>query len=310
MVNRDPTREPTKWYGGDHVHLMGYVDGLNRLGVPCAFRPSWDARYDDCDIVHSFHVQECFPWAVEATKCVEEGKRLVVSAITHGHPARSEVERVVKAASRVLCYSLLEEEFYANLFPEESRDKFITVPLGVPSEIYDQSEPVSPTFSVFMAGRYCSVKNQLAVLQACKRLDVPVTFAGMMDNGAGEYLMKLRQEVGDWRGVRFLGTLKGEALWRRYRAAHVHAQPTQPWEPFGLCNLEALACGCNIVHTSRSWARDFFGQFGTVCEPDAEHLFTAIQTQLRLPRNHANWHPPTWQQASRALLPIYREALA
>jgi len=308
IVNRDPYKPPTKWDGGDMTHVWGYVHGLQKAGVRAKFIPYRDLDESTVDLIHLIHSQT--GWAREVAR--NTTKPLIVSAITQNLPelpTRGDVEAAVGRAHTVLCFSETEEEWYAAMFPELPREKFRSVPMGVPAEMYREHEAILATRSVFMAGRYHPKKNQLAVLRACKELGVPVTFAGFMDRDSMEYLKQMRQTMGDWSGARMLGILKGEDLWSRYRAAHVHAQPSQ-FESFGLSTWEALACGCNVVAPANGWGRPYFDEYGTTCGPDVQDVKRAIEYELRLPRNRHNFHPPTWEQASRALIPIYREALA
>ena len=97
-------------------------------------------------------------------------------------------------------------------------------------------------------------------------------------------------------------------MWRRFREAHVHCQPST-WEAFGLSTWEALACGCNIVATRQGFGSPWFGPYGSLCDPTEESVRVALQEELRRPRGWARFRPPTWQEASRSLIPIYREAL-
>ena len=304
ITNRNPWKLPTKWDGGDMTNALGYVRGLRALGVTADFVP-WDELDEkDYDLIHLFHTQ--FDWSREVVKRTR--KPLVVTAITQLSPETKDVAPVVKRAKAVLCYSRLEEEWYAERFPKQPREKFSTVPQGVDAGIYEGGRDVTPTFSVFMAGRYCPTKNQMAVLRACKQLGVPVTFAGMVDRESGSYLATLRKEVHIWKEARFFGMLKGEELWRRYRAAHVHVQPST-FESFGLCTWEALAAGCNVVAPARGFGRPFFEPHGTCTEPDQQAVLEAIQFELRQPRDRHKFRPPTWEQVSRNLIPVYREAM-
>ncbi len=307
LVNRNPYKAPTKWWGGDMENVLGYRDGLRALGMTAGFVPYDELDESQYDLLHLFHAQGNYPWTLEVAR--HTTKPLVVTAITQDLPSVPETTvEVFERASAILCYSYLEKEWYRDRFLHIPRERFITVPQDVPAGIYERSEAVTPTHSVFMAGRYSSVKNQLAVLQACKRLDVPVTFAGMMDEGQGDYLVRLREEAGEWRGVRFLGTLKGEALWRRFRAAHVHAQPST-FESFGRSTWNAVACGCNIVATENGFGRPIFEPLGSICKPDEESVRAAMERELRYPRNRHKHHPPTPIESARVLVPIYREAL-
>ncbi len=304
LVNRDPEAAVTRFDGGDLTNLYGYRDGLRALGVQADFVP-WDlldeTRYD---LIHLFHAQ--FPWSHAVAKSTT--KPLVVQAITQGDPGPAAVEAAVARAAAVLCYSRLEEDWYGARFPNLPRARFITVPQGVPPELYAQPELPRVDPSVLYAGRYCEIKNQLGVAWACKALDVPVTFCGFTDAGQGEYVRALRREAGSWRGMRFFGALKGTALWREYRRAHVHVQPSM-WESFGLATWEALAAGCNVVLTSRGFGAPLVAPHGTICEPDAESIRDAIRRELGRPRDWHRFRPPTWRGAARALLPVYRRAL-
>jgi glycosyltransferase involved in cell wall biosynthesis len=310
ITNRNPYKAPTRWDGGDMTNVRGYVEGLTALGVEAEFVPFDELDESQYDLIHLFHSQ--YEWSRQVASSTT--KPLVLTPITQFMPERGvaprvdEISPVVRRASAVLCYSPLEEDWYVERFPEIPRERFITAPQGVPSALYQDRKPVSPAFSVFMAARYCSTKNQLAVLRACRNLDVPVSFAGSVDPGQGDYIATLRREADTWRGARLFGLLKGGDLWRQYRQAHVHAQPST-WESFGLATWEALACGCNCVVTSNGFGRPVFEPHASLTGTSVEEVQRMIEYELRGPRDRHRFRPPTWEQASRALIPIYREVL-
>jgi glycosyltransferase involved in cell wall biosynthesis len=51
-----------------------------------------------------------------------------------------------------------------------------------------------------------------------------------------------------------------------YQGAKVHILPSW-FETTGLVSLEAALCGCNIVTTSRGYARDYFQNMAWYCDP-------------------------------------------
>ena len=306
LVNRDPTRPPTAWDGGDMTNVYGYRDGLRRAGWVAHFQPSWLQRFGGWDLVQLFHAQ--FPWIHGAVAALPEWTPLVVIPITHGRPEPEQVAPVVCRAQKILCYSQREVGFYRERFPELGSERFGIAPQGVPGALYRFAEGVEPECRVFMAARYSTSKNQTAVLRACMRLDVPVTFAGP-DNApdSQQILAHLRAIAGDWPGATFLPMLRGDDLWREYQRAWVHANASS-FEPFGLNSLEALACGCNIVHTAQGWGVEEFAGDGSLCDPqDVDSIADALEVELNRPRGWHRRRPPTWDEAVLQLLPLYQE---
>ncbi len=306
LVNRDPARPPTAWDGGDMTNVYGYRDGLRKAGLIAHFQPSWIHQVDGWDLVHIFHAQ--FSWIHEMVAALPAWTPLVVTPITHGYPEVEELAPVIPRAEKVLCYSQTEIDFYRERFPELGDARFGISPQGVPVSLYDFAETVDPERRIFVAARYTMTKNQAAILRACMHLDVPVTFAGP-DNAAdsAQILARLHEIAGDWKGATFLPMLRGADLWREYRRAWVHANASG-FEPFGLNSLEALASGCNIVHTSSGWGVEQFRSHGSLCSPhDLDSIIGALETELNRPRGWHRCRPQTWDEASFGLLTIYQE---
>jgi len=310
LTNRNP--QVYRWEGGDMSNLWGLLYGFRAAGVTAEFVPS-DADPPDCEAVLSFHTQ--FDWARSPAHW---GRPLIVIPITHGRPPREEVQEVVEATSLLLCYSEAEAQYYRDLFPEDSSEKFRVLPFGgqgVPASLYAEHEPVAyEPESIVMFGRYRPRKGQLQVLRVCTRLSVPVTFVGMLDaQDSGAYLAALRDEAGCWDKARFFSWMpQGEMLWRFLRRAHVHVNATlPPGEPFGLVSAEALAAGCNIVHTRQGWGSDLFAQYGTLCDPeDEQDIARAIMREMACTRDRHEFRPPTWDTAARDVLEAVEEALS
>ena len=308
FTNRNPYRPPVPGFGGDMVHIDGYRDSLKRMGIVADFRPTSFSDYGPWNVIHGFHTQWDWAWAVAAH---DRGTRpLVVSAITHGHPPAESVARMAVASDAILCYSKDEAAFYLDAIPGLPESKCRVVPMGVSEDIYHAPD-VDASHTVYMAGRYCGYKNQKIVLTACQRLDVPVVFSGPRDNLQHyHYKDELIAMCNGWNGATFLGLLRGDELWSQYRKAHVHVNASG-YEPYGIVTDEALASGCNIVHTQNSWVAERFAQHGSLCDPDDEDsVAAAIERELNAPRNRHGYHPPTWLEATLPLIPIYQELLA
>ena len=309
-LNRNPYHGPHPGFGGDLVQIEGYRSGLRRLGVVVDVRPSNYGEFDGYKIVHLHHTQ--YPWAHQQAAWCDGRLPVVCSTITHGHPDYSMIEPVVKVSDALVCYSRVEAAFYAERFPEK---QIYVVPMGVWPEVFRdpifEPEPRWDEPSVLMAGKFCAHKNQIAVLEACMKLDVPVTFCGFNEDPFyDEYPERLKDMADAYPKATVLGKLNGEALWNEYRTAHVHVCATR-FEPFGQVTLDALALGCNIVHPKESWSAEQFSTVGTICDSmSVESIKDSIDQELRRRRGWANVRPPTWTEAAKCMLSVYDEVLS
>jgi glycosyltransferase involved in cell wall biosynthesis len=306
--NRHPWSGAQPGFGGDMEQLFGGLRSLRRMGVKADFRGvQFHDDYENWDIVHLYHTQ--FPWVRDFGWRYLDKRPLVVTAVTHGYPPLEEWQQIVERARLLLVYSPEEGQFYADRLPACAQ-KIRLHPMGVLEEVYEVGKltDADNSPSVLCCGRYCDYKNQEMVLRACMKLDVPVAFAGPVDyQELVAYKERLMVVAGGWTGATFHGLVQGPDLWRLYQRAHVHVNAAR-FEPYGIVTTEAQALGCNIVHTQRSWAAGVFGTQGTLCDPyDLDSVTESIEQELRRPRGWAGIRPPTWQEASPALLGFYQE---
>ena len=310
MTNRDQWGGLQPGFGGDMTQIHGYRQGLRNLGIYADLRGPDFADFAGYHLIHLHHVQ--FEWAWQAAEHDFGGGPVLLSTITHKLPERDlpkwYIERAVNPAQHLICYSRQEAAFYADLFPEK---RIHVVPMGVDARLFAPRPPVEQGDpSVFMAGKLCDYKNQLSVLKACKLLDLPVAFAGFNEDPVEDpYVAEFMAAVERYPKARYVGFLHGADLWAEYDRAHVHVNASR-FEPFGQVTLDALACGCNIVHTQHSWAAEQFGAVGSPCDPDdIESIAEAIAREVKRRRGWHGLRPPTWTEAARALLAVYEEAM-
>lgn len=137
---------------------------------------------------------------------------------------------------------------------------------------------------------------------------------------------------GDWHGaeviheairksqfvadIRCLGFVPDAQLPDLYRAADVFVYPSLH-EGFGLPPVEAMACGCPVISSTRGALAEVIGDAAAIVEPEDVH---SIATQLRLfatnesLRNHARTiglrHAQKfdWNKASAETLNVYESA--
>ncbi|MBM9400209.1 MSMEG_0565 family glycosyltransferase [Gluconacetobacter azotocaptans] len=134
-------------------------------------------------------------------------------------------------------------------------------------------------------------KNTIALFEACLALrgECPrlhLVIAGgatLLDHGAYRAAFDARvRAAGADNWVTRAGVMADEAMPALYRAAHVLAYPSVS-EGFGLCPLEALACGVPVVLPRQAPFSEHLGADDAVwCDPgDAASLYRAMGCALR-----------------------------
>lgn len=113
---------------------------------------------------------------------------------------------------------------------------------------------------ILCAARVCPRKNQLAIARATYRLGVKLVLVGQANNL--DYLNRCLS----YKNVLYKGYLSFQQLFPLYRGAQLHALCGFVETP-GLANLEAAACGCNILSTAEGSAVEYFEDMALYCNP-------------------------------------------
>lgn len=158
------------------------------------------------------------------------------------------------------------------------------------------------------------LKNQAGLIRALWHdRSAGIVLAGPMNN-SGRYTAALKRLAEERGGVLFLGNVSREDLGFLYRFADVHVLPSWRETP-GLVTLEAAACGCPTVSTTRSPFEEYLG--GISVPVDVSHssnISAAITEALQLPREH--WQDGavrvrsdfTWEKAATQTAYAYEKA--
>lgn len=235
-----------------------------------------------------------------------------------------------KAAAQVLAYadailpnSEAEARHLSADFPEASRAgaPIIPVPNGVDVEAFDRvaAEPPDPILRdlpasfVLCASRIDYRKNTLALIEATRRLRLPLVVAGAAVESTAWHRAYVAACQARGGHVRFLGPLPQDRLWSLYRACAVHALPSF-FETPGLSSLEAGLAGARIVTTPNGSTREYFGERARYANAlSVRSIAAAIGHSLAEPP------PPdlpalvrekyTWDRAAAITLDAYRRVL-
>ena len=115
-------------------------------------------------------------------------------------------------------------------------------------------------------GRIEPRKNTLGLIQAARRLELPMVVAGEAPPGLEWYAAECRRAADD-RTI-WLGRLEHDdpLLASAYAAARVFALPSW-FETPGLAALEAALAGCSVVITPYGSTREYFGDLVVYARP-------------------------------------------
>ncbi len=128
---------------------------------------------------------------------------------------------------------------------------------------------------ILCVGRIESRKNQLMLLKALERSEIPVVLAGGGFTYQPDYDSAVRNFKRAGKTI-ILDRISPDMLASAYAAAKVHILPSW-YELPGLVSLEAANYNCNVVITDRGTAGDYFGEKAFYCDPaDERSIYTAV----------------------------------
>ncbi len=274
--------------GGGENQLVQTARHLESLDVPVRLFSPWIDRLESARLLHLFGMSReglelarlaqtrgvpvvlspiCWyePRALAALETHLARKAVGLAAwclrrLTHRIPSWR--RELLHLADAILPNSRAEADQLARLFGV-ARERLHVVPNGVlPAFGTASPEPFRERWGqdpfVLSVGRIEPRKNTLGLVQAIRRLELPLVVIGEAAPGHRGYAQKCRQ-AGEGL-VAWLGRLDHHdpVLASAYSAARVFALPSW-FETPGLAALEAALAGCSVVITPYGSTRDYFG---------------------------------------------------
>lgn len=184
----------------------------------------------------------------------------------------------------VLPNSLAETECYPEV--KGLKEKTMVIPNGVDTSI--EPTPFNllkeryslPDKFILCVGRIEYRKNQLALLQAAKKLHLPVLLVGKINKAETGYSKLLKS----YHFIHIDG-LNQKDLYGLYSGAAAHVLPSW-FETPGLASLEAGYNGAQVVSTNRGCAEEYFGDLAYYCNPESvESVMEAITSAIEKPKD-------------------------
>lgn len=187
---------------------------------------------------------------------------------------------------RVSMYICRAESLCQKLKKEDYTSRLVYIPSGVNTnffrpEVYPFQERDKNNIVFLFAGKISKRKGVEYLIKAFLQLNnkynnIKLLLAGQGAPDTVAYFKKLCQ---DSNNIVFLGHISGDKIKYYYTYCDIFVLPSLG-EPFGLVNLEAMACGKPIISTRGGAVVDYLrdGEVGFMVEPaDMSSLFKAME---------------------------------
>ena len=185
---------------------------------------------------------------------------------------RNQQESVLRSADKIVFGSESEKQLVFARFKEIQKQishKTIMVHNPIAEQAPDPV-PFQRKFGlenfILCVGRVEDLKNQLSLISAMEKEDVPVVLIGSLNRAHRSYCRNILKHVEKKKNLHYLGPMNNFMLRSAYAAAKVHVLPSW-FETVGLTSLEAGAAGCNVVSTNRGYAKDYLKDYAWYCDP-------------------------------------------
>jgi hypothetical protein len=171
-----------------------------------------------------------------------------------------------------------------------SRNEYIEeiVPVGIdPAELgapdpgpFERRYGAQPE-TVLCVGRIEDLKNQLTLIRALRDEPLRLVLVGDENPLHRGFARAVRRAAAARPRTLLLSGLSRGLLLSAMAAARVHVLASW-FETAGLVSLEAAACGCAVVSTSRGYARAYLGDEAHYCDPgDPRSIREAVLAALQ-----------------------------
>lgn len=285
---------------GDTTLVLQASEYLQDRGVEITVNCGQIQDYSEYDIVHLFNLTRISETYEYFWRARHQKKPVVITPIYWDLSKFFHYSKNTDALRQWEAYAPFRQEILNGcdaIYPSSNTEKEqigreygaslpqIVVYSGIDSKQLPDSTPAESEDYVLCAARVCPRKNQLALARATFRLGVRLILVGKANNP--DYLNRCLA----CQNVRYKGFLPFQKLLPLYTNARLHVLCGFVETP-GLTNLEAAACGCNILSTAEGSAAEYFEDMALYCNPYEEtDIFSKVEAGLaqnRQPRLKAH----------------------
>jgi glycosyltransferase involved in cell wall biosynthesis len=234
--------------------------------------------------------------------------RMVSPEYLAGH--KLAMKKILAGASLILPNS--ESEYRRIVADTGYQGEYAVIPNGIDLDTFSQAPPsIQREEKVLCVAQVYGMKNQHLLIQACRKLNVPLEIIGKAPPNHSHYYDYCRKIGGE--KVRFFDFMPQTELITHYAGAKVHALPSW-FETTGLTSLEAGVMGCNLVVGEGGDTHDYFKEFAWYCDAGNQEsveraLEKALSQQNDTRLKDFILTEYTWHKASEKTREAYKKVL-
>lgn len=177
-------------------------------------------------------------------------------------------------------------------------------PLGIPDEPF-----------ILSVGRIEPRKNQLSVVAIAQELRLGLVLIGVPSRLSSDYATRVMNEGSRLPWFKHMPWVSQDEIVTWYRHARCHVLASW-FETIGLVTLEAAACSCPVVSTSRSYISEYLDDRCICADPSLmRQLSNAVETALSrspvdLATLAARAQSFTWGEGASVMARVYEDIWA
>jgi spore coat protein SA len=248
-------------------------------------------RLSHFDIVHIHNRPQWVPWLRDLGF---EGKIALHLHNDHlGHWSGSSLDELAASLDALaVCSEYLRQTFVPKSAALNAKTS--VVHNGANLQLFYPREDLRESKTIFFVGRFDPEKGVLQLLQAYEKILREHPNAKLVIGGATgfgthretSYVREVRefsQSLARNRQaqVHFTGYLDHDhALPLHFQKATIFACPSLFQEPFGMVNVEAMACATTVVGSNRGGIAEVLGDSGKLVDPENADEFAAAISEL------------------------------
>lgn len=301
LCNRDESHT-----GGDMIQLRGYQKALKELGHEAVYlhpnnwyRPT--KYYDEAWIFHCN-----FDWTWNMYRSIKESgvpfrmipifyKGLYVNT------DKKKIYQMISDAKSVHCLSSIEcNEMIEELeLSEELQAKMFVIPNGVDEAIFNyepkQESCLNNSTYVVSTGRLSSEKGFHYIIEACKKIQMPVVIIG------AKWDAEYRQSLLDMGYGTIIDELPQEQLCKVLKDAAIYVCAAEN-ERNNLSLIEGIACGAKPISSLGNRGNEWFPGITIIDPKNIDSLASAIKMVSRANLSRPAYQIPSWKDIVQMIL--------